>query len=527
MKNTPKEPPDSPDCPLFPKPVHIGCFSLICTFFVVIAFRYEEPTDDVFIFLRYAQHFAEGHGLVWNIGERVEGYTSLLWVLVLSFLFLMTSEVEVWVSAVTIFLGVCSLFLVYRLATRLATSPWAGCMAAGLLASDRSFTVWSATGMDTRLFCFLTLALVSLAHWMAPRKSSQRDGMILGLVMLLLSLTRPEGIALSFIWFVFLALNRPKWYRDPTVLMAGSLWFFGVACHFAWRYGYYGLPLPNTFYAKVTGFNFAIGVEYFQWFVTSHSLQVVVVSICLGRILMRWRADRFQSLLAATILGYSFYILAIGGEIMEFRLLDLVIVLSVLLVSISLFDFSRSLSSWRSHFLIGMTTILLAANVGTAINLERRFHADNAKWSHRPDPYGDCITIGKWFKKIALPGESIAVGTAGAIPYYSGLPCIDTLGLNDRYIASLPPVENASFIGHQKRAPDSYLWKNGMTYVIDNALPLEFVERPLKRPQSFIMEVENMDREDGEEESFYIQLRTMWHRDTLIESLRQRGVNAF
>jgi len=37
--------------------------------------------DDAFICFRYARNLIEGHGLVWNRGERVEGYTQLAWVL--------------------------------------------------------------------------------------------------------------------------------------------------------------------------------------------------------------------------------------------------------------------------------------------------------------------------------------------------------------------------------------------------------------------------------------------------------------
>src|ERR1700742_3826290 len=40
-------------------------------------------SDDAFISLRYAQRFAHGEGLTWTAGERVEGYTDLLWVLLL------------------------------------------------------------------------------------------------------------------------------------------------------------------------------------------------------------------------------------------------------------------------------------------------------------------------------------------------------------------------------------------------------------------------------------------------------------
>src|SRR5262252_10245210 len=42
--------------------------------------------DDAYITFRYARHFAEGYGLgAWNhTGEHVEGYSSLLWTLLLA-----------------------------------------------------------------------------------------------------------------------------------------------------------------------------------------------------------------------------------------------------------------------------------------------------------------------------------------------------------------------------------------------------------------------------------------------------------
>ena len=41
-------------------------------------------TDDAFISFRYARNLLEGHGLVFNPGERVEGYSNFLWVLELA-----------------------------------------------------------------------------------------------------------------------------------------------------------------------------------------------------------------------------------------------------------------------------------------------------------------------------------------------------------------------------------------------------------------------------------------------------------
>src|SRR3989442_1472314 len=40
--------------------------------------------DDSFISFRYARHLAAGRGLVWNPGERVEGYTNFLWVILMA-----------------------------------------------------------------------------------------------------------------------------------------------------------------------------------------------------------------------------------------------------------------------------------------------------------------------------------------------------------------------------------------------------------------------------------------------------------
>ncbi len=40
--------------------------------------------DDAFISFRYVRNLLEGHGLVFNPGEHVEGYSNFLWVLELA-----------------------------------------------------------------------------------------------------------------------------------------------------------------------------------------------------------------------------------------------------------------------------------------------------------------------------------------------------------------------------------------------------------------------------------------------------------
>src|SRR5438045_1442706 len=49
--------------------------TVICSPFVI---------DDAFISFRYAENLARGHGLVYNPGDYVEGYTNFLWVVIIA-----------------------------------------------------------------------------------------------------------------------------------------------------------------------------------------------------------------------------------------------------------------------------------------------------------------------------------------------------------------------------------------------------------------------------------------------------------
>src|SRR5689334_12867356 len=56
-------------------------------------------TDDAYISYRYAQNLVAGQGLVFNPGERVEGYSNLLYVLLLTPAFLVTGGLGIYVYA--------------------------------------------------------------------------------------------------------------------------------------------------------------------------------------------------------------------------------------------------------------------------------------------------------------------------------------------------------------------------------------------------------------------------------------------
>ncbi|RLI86247.1 MAG: hypothetical protein DRO76_04225, partial [Candidatus Altiarchaeales archaeon] len=60
-------------------------FLLLVGLSIYNSLRFRFTVDDAYIGIRYARHFVEGSGLVYNIGERVEGYSDFLWIILLSF----------------------------------------------------------------------------------------------------------------------------------------------------------------------------------------------------------------------------------------------------------------------------------------------------------------------------------------------------------------------------------------------------------------------------------------------------------
>ncbi|HMQ33954.1 MAG TPA: hypothetical protein PKD53_24695 [Chloroflexaceae bacterium] len=116
-------------------------------------------SDDAFISFRYAQNLAQGHGLVYNVGERVEGYTNFLWTVLAALVIALGGDVAVWSHLAGAALGVAIVLLTYRLGARLAGAPW-GLLAALIVGTSQSLLLYTGrgSGLETGLFTLLVLA---------------------------------------------------------------------------------------------------------------------------------------------------------------------------------------------------------------------------------------------------------------------------------------------------------------------------------------------------------------------------------
>ena len=285
---------------------------------------------DAFISFRYARNLLEGHGLVFNPGEYVEGYSNFLWVLELAALWGVfgwrPEHTAMWLS-VAYTMGTLAAMLWWI--ARLPGLPQRGLvawMALGLVCSSATFAVWtSARGLETRQFTmFLVLAVVGLTLYPEHRRA------LLGVSLSLAaaSLTRPEGPLFAACCFGWYAGQRRvatgTWRRDwrsivwlvvPFVALVGAYYLF--------RYAYYSEWLPNTYYAKYVRPWYEMGVRYLG--VAALDTGLYLLLPLAGWALVRdwWVQRSLVFVLPLLCVGlHMAYIARIGGDLFGYRPLD-------------------------------------------------------------------------------------------------------------------------------------------------------------------------------------------------------------
>ncbi|HEX9671069.1 MAG TPA: hypothetical protein VGC93_16500, partial [Thermoanaerobaculia bacterium] len=125
--------------------------------------------DDAFISFRYAANLAEGHGLVFNVGERVEGYTNFLWTLLLAGGAALGLDLPRLSVALAAAAGIAAIGLLARLARHaLPETPLLAALPPLLWAALGSQPRFVVSGMETLLFA--ALLLLALERLLVARR---------------------------------------------------------------------------------------------------------------------------------------------------------------------------------------------------------------------------------------------------------------------------------------------------------------------------------------------------------------------
>jgi len=329
------------------------------------AIRFDFICDDAYISFHYAQNLSRHGALVWNLGERVEGYTNFLWTVLLAG----ADRIGIAIPQASLILGrlfgVAGVFVLLWVSIILrkesasqgkmvtgqagthfqakprhdwhrATREPLTWLAPALTASTAGYACWSSGGLETQMFTFLATAAMGIYLYEAKRN---RHTILSSLVMALAAMTRPEGVLL----FAIMAMHRLTWDLPAALssmrrhriawstLGRRVLWGAGFIApyglYFLWRYHYYGFLFPNTYYVKASSPNWSqtrsFGWAYLATFARDYHLVRLAWIPALG---LTWslveaiRKRPFRafawSLWILLVTGLAAHVIRVGGDFM-------------------------------------------------------------------------------------------------------------------------------------------------------------------------------------------------------------------
>jgi len=395
--------------------------------------------DDAFISYRYAANLAHGHGLVYNPGERVEGYSNFLWTLLMAVVVLLGFRPEDVGPPLSAVLAIATLAMVMVFARRRGGF---GVLAGLVLAASSIWATWATGGLETSLFTlFVTASALALMTGLSvPGRVAwlNAGAAAAGLACL----TRPDGpLVAGLEGLVLVALawrGRARW--SDALRWWAIVALFAVP-HEMWRLVYYGHWAPNTYAVKPPGpTRLVFGVRYLVQATRDTGLWLLPLPLVAAALLRRrprglGAAD--AAVLATVVLGFTAYLATTGGDFMPvFRFVAPIVPLASLAFAAALAGLpDQHARPGLRYGAVALAVILVASWLG--INAAQSWRQQrtwsegdlvSVGWARRE--VDDWLRIGDLLAHTTLPTDTLATTAAGAVPYRSGLYTIDMLGLN-------------------------------------------------------------------------------------------------
>ena len=411
--------------------------------------RYYGLFDDAMISMRYAWNLSHGNGLVWNPGERVEGYTNLLLTLVMSVFtgLLDKSSAVLGVQILGVLLVFGCIYLTWRLA-RFAAAEFEDAARPLFIGAALVLTItyyplsfWSLTGMETGLLTFLLLAaLLALEVYLRGRR--RRYLFLLATFLGLAYLTRPD--AAIFAAPILLYASYEAWrgtssHRVETIaLMLGLFLVFPLGQE-AFRISYYGVYMPNTYVLKLTGMPLADRIRNGLGFISLYFWTHIIFlgTAFIGCLLKPDRRKALYMLLVTLPVVYQVWV---GGDAWNWwRIMAPAEPVAAILFVLGAFELLRRIGAPASsrkgkRLVVYLTAIsVLTVNLGflPQMFLTQAWPPVNFYY---PRVNGAVI-----LNQITTRDATVGLVGAGVIPYYTERKGYDFLGRTDPYIAARPP----------------------------------------------------------------------------------------
>jgi hypothetical protein len=315
--------------------IYVGCAAFLV---YDLLGRPAAGMDDANIFFVYARNFVHGHGIVYSVGGgHVEGFTSVLYFLLCSACYAVTGTPETLLLVLNAVFAIASTALVLRALTTIGEAAghtrWgpAILIAAylGWVCCNPAYFAWNVVSlMDCGLYGLMIVWSYALLVGLALGRPVWRERLQMSAVAGGLVLVRPEGIVWAMVLLVAHAALRSERGLGAAAV-ARKVWpgwaaFAATALGLVtFRLVYFGWPLPNTYYAKVSasaGATLTDGWHYFAGFVDLYGAAAVLpmaAMVLLAVMSLRGGLARMGAVQRAALLTVAFAAMGLALPIVE------------------------------------------------------------------------------------------------------------------------------------------------------------------------------------------------------------------
>lgn len=402
------------------------------------------PVDDDYIVYRYAQNWLDGHGLVFNVGERVEGYTVPLWTMVCALGLALGAAPAAWSVGIGVLSNAATAFLFGR-----AWGLDRGQLFALALALSPAFAWHAVGGLGTSL-----QALLLFAWFASYRRALRLDRSVLPAACWLgaACLLRAEMVLFAGPWILMEWSRRRDWIPVLSLLPVG-LWT-------AWRWSYYGRLLPVTYdVKKLPGlYDVGYGLDYLLVATASTGFLVLFPLAFFGA----WRVRGPQRLAERTaglgLAAHTLYLVWVGGDYLPLArfLVPTLPLLLWLAVRGAILTRGRA-AGW-------VVALVVVAVQWTQVVVR----SDLALWEERH--HDRWRAVGRELRRACEPTTSVALSPIGMVGYYSELPIVDVLGVTNTAVLEADPDLGIGLKGHHRHDGAWVLSQEPDLVIPDNAL---------------------------------------------------------
>jgi hypothetical protein len=423
--------------------------------------------DDPMISMRYGRNLAHGRGLVYNQGERVEGFTNPLFTFLSAGLHLLpvpAPALPLFVQLASLLLSVGTMLMLTRFWGDSPQGRFAGLAAAVFYIALPSHSYYAHSGFEVYMVIFIMVfALGKIERLTLP------GAFVVGLLPLTHATSLPMWAVLSA--GILLVSQRPLKSR----LALAALAIVPLVGYEIFRIAYYHEILPNTYWLKAGAGSLAQGIHY-----AAGWLRSVWPLALLGAYSLFALRGRRTILMAAIPVVHLAGVVALGGDIFpQFRFLFPCSVLLAALAGASIRPLLKHAAfisrGERAYFHLafaGLMVLILVRKPLAEYRVTAPDHDEDKSWNIRH------IAMGRTLRDNTAPDAVVGLFGLGYTGYYSDRFIIDLLGKVDPHIAKVKPIPGR-VIGHNKLDFDYALSKRQPDYIEMEYAPgeLDNIER--------------------------------------------------